>query len=62
MSPSEMLVSDAVAVTFGNRILGNFFLQKRLYVETEFLKLIKKLSDIMMSLLLFGNSVNDFGG
>ena len=22
MSPSEMLVSDAVAVTFGNRILG----------------------------------------
>ena len=23
MSPSEMLVSDAVAVTFGNRILGN---------------------------------------
>ena len=62
MSPSEMLVSDAVAVTFGNRILGNFFLQKRLYVETEFLKLIKKLSDIMMSLLIFGKSVNDFGG
>ena len=26
MSPSEMLASDAVAVTFGNRILGKYLI------------------------------------
>ena len=54
MSPSEMLVSDAVAITFGNRILG-----EQIYKNISYLT-VMSLSKMLVSdavAVTFGNRI-----